>query len=185
MPFHPYRLIAARDSVRLFGCQMPLPTARSPSIVSPSVKTDTSSRPSTAISLGALTPFTDPFAALNLLSSLSKGSLAADGRLRPGSVALTGGDGASNALVVKEPISLRFDRLVSAVKVEGTPKTIMQSVSGTFQAGRFAAVMGPSGAGKVCVALCVGASCLVQSRLIPLLELCRPLCFAFSWANSR
>jgi len=128
--------------------QMPLPTARSPSIVSPSVKTDTSSRPSTAISLGALTPFTDPFAALNLLSSLSEGSLAADGRLRPGSVALTGGDGASNALVVKEPISLRFDRLVSAVKVEGTPKTIMQSVSGTFQAGRFAAVMGPSGAGK-------------------------------------
>jgi ABC-type multidrug transport system ATPase subunit len=52
-------------------------------------------------------------------------------------------------LTIRDPISLRFDKLVSAVTVNGQSKTIMQSVSGTFQAGRFAAVMGPSGAGKV------------------------------------
>lgn len=95
----------------------------------------------------ALAPFSDSGATKRALAKMTdkQAVAAASGAVAvsvDGSLALAGVRAVSN------PVTLRFEKLVTTVEVEGKPKTIMQSVSGTFKAGRVSAVCGPSGAGK-------------------------------------
>ncbi len=98
-----------------------------------------------------LSPFSDSGATMRMLARMSVGDKpdsAAQAAAAVGGIAVPLPPSAATSMVVQNPVNLRFDKLVSAVQVDGKPKVIMQSVSGAFRAGRVAAVMGPSGAGK-------------------------------------
>jgi hypothetical protein len=101
------------------------------------------------INFSALTPFSDTGATMKMLARMSdvRSNSRDDGSINHVPVAGAGAAAAAGT-ASKHPINLRFEKLISAVEVDdGKKKVIMQSVSGTFRAGRVAAVMGPSGAG--------------------------------------
>ncbi len=100
-----------------------------------------SNRRSVARPNEALAPFTDLNATRKALSKMTDKSGAPG---VPGGVAVSVDGSNAPALAgltpVAQPVSLGFDKLICTIEAEGKPKTIMQSVSGTFRAGRLSAV---------------------------------------------